>query len=383
MVDRLDAKGGVQTYLETLLPALEARGVASTILTGGGDVGTYAGSRVRPVCGTQDDGPRLGAAVRDRLAEALRDESPDVCYIHVAPSPDVYRVAAEAAPVVAYAHDYFMACPGGARYLHRSRAFCTEGPGLRCFRRAYTERTTNRRPDRLLRAYSRARAWPHGWEAVARVLVASPFVGEVLVAGGLPRDLLRVVPYPVAPAAREPSSPATDVAFVGRLVASKGIDVLLRALSRLEGVSAAVAGDGPDRPRLERLASELGLGRRVRLLGWLDAARVAHLLSESRLLVLPSLWDEPFGIAGLEALAAGVPVVASDVGGVSSWLRDGEAGVLVPRADEEALAVAIRRLLEDETLRLELAGRGPAVAGSFSLDRHLELLLPELEAIAS
>jgi glycosyltransferase involved in cell wall biosynthesis len=334
LVDGLDAVGGVQAYLALLLPELERRGHENVF---SGDF--------------------------------------DVCLAHV-PSVDEVRAAAERGPVVAYAHDYFMVCPGNQRYLERSETFCEEGTSFRCFYRAYTERSTNRRPDRLVRAYRRARDWEALWPHLHRILVASPFVADVLARGGAPAGRVHVVAYPVAPAQPGPAEEGYDVVYVGRLVAAKGVHVLLRALARLDGVRALVAGDGPARAGLEREAERLGLD--VHFAGWIDGDRRAALLRGSRVFVLPSLWDEPFGIAGVEALAAGIPVVASDVGGIPSWLSEGEGGLLVPRGDATALAEAIRRVLDDDALAARLGAAGPTAAARFSIESHLELLLPEL-----
>ena len=368
IVDRLDAVGGVQTYLGVLLPALAARGIESVVVS------------AADVPGLDADRASLSDGVLARLDGRLGECRPDACLIHIALSPAVARIAAARAPVLAYAHDYAMVCPGNARHLQRSGRFCSEGPGLRCFRRAYTERTTNRRPDRLLHAYARARAWPDAWPSIARFLVASPFVADVLAADGVPADRIRVVAYPVeAPPPAEPER-AADVLFVNRLVASKGVHVLLRAVAGLDGVSVAVAGDGPERERLEALASELGLN--ARFLGWVDAGRRAALLRGCRVFAFPSLWQEPFGIAGVEALAAGIPVVASAAGGIPSWLEDGRGGLLVPPGDVDALGAALGRVLGEPGLADALAAAGPAAAARFSLDAHLELLLPELEAVS-
>lgn len=362
IVDRLDAVGGVQTYLRQLLPALEARGIENVVLED---------------AGLQEDGAAVDSEAVGRLHRALVESAPDAVLVHIAPSPSVARAAAEHAPTLVYAHDYAMVCPGNARYLHRSARLCAEGPGLRCFWRAYTERTTNRRPDRLLAAYARVRAWPDVWPSLARVLVASPFVEELLAADGVPRDRIRVVAYPVeAPPPAEPEA-AGDVLFVNRLVASKGVHVLIRAAAGL-GAPVAIAGDGPERPRLEALAGELGVD--ARFLGWVDAERRAALLCGAKAFALPSLWEEPFGIAGVEALAAGVPVVASSVGGIPFWLTDG--GLLVPPGDPAALHDALARILDEPGLRDDLAARAPRAAARFSLDEHLALLLPELEAVA-
>jgi glycosyltransferase involved in cell wall biosynthesis len=121
------------------------------------------------------------------------------------------------------------------------------------------------------------------------------------------------------------------------------------------------------------------MGERIDFTGWVSPAERLDLFHRSRVLAFPALWQEPFGLIGLEALAAGLPVVASDAGGIPSWLVPGEGGLLVPPGDSARLADALRSLLDDEPLRARLGERGPEIAARFSIDHHLDLLLPELE----
>ena len=378
VLDRADAIGGVQTYLADLIPALARRGVESSVACG--TDGAVGGVQVDVVDGVAADGRSISKEAVARLIAVIEQRRPDLAVQHVAMSPGVTRALHDAqVPVVVHAHDYFMTCPGAARYLHTSAKFCSEGHGARCFWRAYTERTTNRRPDRLLRAYQRTEGWTNAWPLIRRLLVASEFVADVHTARGIPEDLVRVVAYPVqSPAASPSAGDGADVLFVGRLIDAKGVHVLLDALDRLTGVTALVAGDGPARQALESKAQELGLGERVRFVGWISPERRSSLFGGSKLLVLPSLWDEPFGIVGVEALGAGLPVVASDAGGVSSWLDDGMTGTLVPRGDSAALAGAIDTLLRQDELRQRYSAAAPSTLARFTMERHLELLLPAL-----
>lgn len=383
LVDRPDDVGGVRTYLSALLPALAERNIESVLVTGEPETVALGGAATLHAAAVASDAAHLDQAERNALVAALDGVDADVIYAHLARNPAVVVAASTCAPVVLYAHDYYPVCPGSTRYLHRSATLCSEGPGLRCFWRAYTERTASRRPDRLVRSYRRVREWRGAWTHLSRVLVASPFVADLLAGDGVPRELLRVVPYFVDPEPVVPVEPAQDVLFLNRLIAAKGAAVLLRALAETDSFTAAIAGDGPDRPALEALSTELGLGARVRFLGWVSREERARLFAASRLLVVPSLWDEPFGIVGVEALVAGLPVVASDVGGISSWLGEDEGGLLFPRGDHAALASALRRLLDDEEHRRAQAERGRLAAQRFTVERHLELLLPELTAAAS
>jgi L-malate glycosyltransferase len=137
-----------------------------------------------------------------------------------------------------------------------------------------------------------------------------------------------------------------------RMVPGKGIDDLLRASALLgdAGVWVRVAGDGPERPELERLLAELDVRRFVELVG--AVPRMPEFWRSCDVAVIPSnQWVESFSMSTLEAMACGVPVVATDVGGIPEVLVDGETGTIVPPGRPEALAAAIRRYAEDPGLR--------------------------------
>jgi glycosyltransferase involved in cell wall biosynthesis len=147
-------------------------------------------------------------------------------------------------------------------------------------------------------------------------------------------------------------SSGRTVVTVARLVEQKGHRVLLQALVDVPGVTLSLAGDGPLRAGLEHLASELGVADRTRFLG--NVTDVPALLSRADMFVLTSL-NEGLPLSILEAMAAGVPVVATRVGGVPEVVIDGETGILVRPEDPASTAEAIRRLLGDAGLRERLA----------------------------
>jgi glycogen synthase len=160
--------------------------------------------------------------------------------------------------------------------------------------------------------------------------------------------------------------------YVGRLDARKGTDSLLRALARLPGqatLSMIGREEGSERARLERLAADLGLAGRVTF-GWVERAAVPGVYREHDCLVFPSTWPEPFGLVPLEAMASGVPVVATGVGGSGEFLADGVNCLLFPPDDEAALAKALLRLAGDAGLRHELRRGGADTARRFDV-RHM------------
>jgi glycosyltransferase involved in cell wall biosynthesis len=180
----------------------------------------------------------------------------------------------------------------------------------------------------------------------------------------------RVVPVPnavrVPAAAARPPGAAPNVVFLGEIGDRKGAFVLLEAWARLApGASLTLAGDGAvDRAR--RVIAERGLDVQVR--SWLSPAQVGELLAEADVLVLPSR-NEGQPMAVLEAMAHGLCVVASDVGGIPELVDDGRTGLLVPPDDVEALVAALRKVLTDDGLRAALgAAARERVLEEFDVD---------------
>jgi glycosyltransferase involved in cell wall biosynthesis len=151
------------------------------------------------------------------------------------------------------------------------------------------------------------------------------------------------------------------VLTLARLDPQKGLPYLLRAAAMLPDVSFIVAGEGADRPSLERDARDLGVSDRVAFVGFRTDTRA--LLARADVVVLPSL-NEGLPLAVLEAMAAARPVVATAVGGTPEIVHDRETGLLVPPADPEALARAIGELLADPPLAHRLAEAGRALVRS-------------------
>ncbi len=157
--------------------------------------------------------------------------------------------------------------------------------------------------------------------------------------------------------------PSPLVVYAGHLYPWKGVDVLIRALAHLPHVRAAIAGGHPaegDRARLESLASGLGLSGRVTFTGFISRAEVSSLLGSADVVVMPHTstpvsdrYASPLKL--FEYMAAGKPIVASNLSAVREVLRDGETACLVAPGDERALAAGIARVLDDRTLAARIA----------------------------
>jgi glycosyltransferase involved in cell wall biosynthesis len=208
-----------------------------------------------------------------------------------------------------------------------------------------------------------ASGWPLAPERV-RVLpnpVSSPDTGD--------RDELR----------RRHGFAGPTLVAAGRLVRQKALGVALEALRGCEGVELVLAGDGPERERLEAQARELGLETRTRFLGAQPRETVFELLAAADAVLLSSDWEN-FPHAVVEGLAAGTPVIATDVGGVGEIVTDGVNGLLVPSQDPAALADAIHGFLGDPLLQERLRAAAQGSVRDYAPERiyeRLESLLAE------
>ena len=187
------------------------------------------------------------------------------------------------------------------------------------------------------------------------------------------------LPWPEAKPRALPFDPPL-LLCLGRLVSDKGFDLALRAFGfvaeEFPDSKMQVAGDGSERPALEKLARALGLEQRVIFTGWVEPARVADLINQATLLIVPSRNQEPSAVVLREAAQMGRPVVATRVGGTPDLIEDGVNGLLVESERVEAIAAAILRLLRHPEEARKLGGEARRLAfDRFDFQRYLDHIL--------
>lgn len=316
---------------------------------------------------------------RRGMGEVLQDFKPDIVHFHNIYhqlSPSVLdSVARAGVPCVMTLHDYKLACPSYQLLDHGSlcEACITGGPWQAARRRC---------KDGSLAASSllSLESWLHrvgrAYSPVDVFISPSRFLADVMARAGVFPERMRVVNHFVELTPPATSSDGRRLVFAGRLSVEKGVDVLIEAMS-MAGTEARldIAGDGPERARLEALASRHSMGSRITFHGRLTKPELTSLMSRSMASVVPSRWHENQPMTVLESFAAGVPVIATSLGGLPEMVRDGVDGWVIPPEDPLALARAIDAALSDPlgTARRGLSARDK-VARDFSPGAHLEHL---------
>ena len=285
---------------------------------------------------------RAVARVRTRLAALKREFGPDVVHVHLADAAVLFHMLTEAetpAPVVVTVHSALAAAQAA--------------------------------PQTVLQRAITAAAWVTGCSRsmLDQTLHTVPEVASrsSVILNGMDTDRIAATPAPSGP---------PSVLLLGRLVEEKGFDVGLRACALVHqsrpDLRVRLVGDGPERDRLLSLVVELGLEGAVEHTGRIPMGDVPSMLSRSNVVVIPSRYDEPFGLVAVEAGLAGRPVIASARGGLPEVVVDGVNGLLVPDDDPRALANALLRVLADPALAADFGRAGRVRAEhEFSLERHV------------
>jgi glycosyltransferase involved in cell wall biosynthesis len=317
-----------------------------------------------------------------KLLSTLRESRPDVVHVHnTFPllSPSVLSACyRERLPVVATLHNYRLVCPTGE--LFRDGAVCHDCIGrlpVPAVRHGCYKGSSLATLPLAASAVVNRRAWR---ERVSAYVCISEFQRDRLIPFGLPSNRVFVKTNLVKSATPEPSSNRrAAVVFVGRLAETKGILVLMKAWdiysasSAGEGLRLVIAGAGP----LEEAVAAWARGRSdVDFLGMLSNKECEVLLKGARAAVIPSEWEEPFGLVALEAMGAGLPVIASDHGAFPELIVDQEEGRLFAPGDAAALAMVFDDV-ETAPERYERYGRNArrAYETRFSPDLNVTKLL--------
>ena len=347
-----DVPGGVQVHIGQLSRHLRERGHDVIVLAPGDAPGFQEGARIvgRPYpVHVNGSVARLCFSRRSSrvVRKALEVFTPDVIHVHdpLTPSTSMLGVLHRNAPVVATFHSYF------AREHFEGRVYTAIAPLLR---------PVWRKVDRRLAVSAAAR------QSVCSRMGDDPVQ---IVPNGADVEVFASATPAILP-------PGRRLLFVGRLEPRKGFPVAVRAFARLASaypdLQLVVVGDGEERQAIDVLPADVR--SRVRMMGRVTYEALPTYHKAADIFVSPATGSESFGIVLVEAMAAGLPIVASDIAGYREVARDGLDGLLVRPADPEALAAGVKRLLDSPALAARLGESGACRARDFAWDRIVDRL---------
>lgn len=362
--ERFGAHGGAEANIAVTAAEFKRRGHAVALLHGDG-TGRQE-QEWREIFPLRE---RLPAGndpeTRARVAALVHDIDPDAIYVHRLNGLEITEaLVASGRPVVRMVHDHDLYCMRSYRYNVFSRRICDRALSPYCIFPCGASVARNRDGGFPLKfvSYEAKRRELDLHRRFARLIVATRYMREQLALNGIAPERIDIH----APVPANPDSPLRStfdernrLVFAGQIVRGKGVDVLLEALALVrEPFECEILGDGSQREACELLARKLGLGNRVRFHGFVPQPRIVEFYAHCSVAVMSSVWPEPFGATGLEAMHHGLPVVAFDVGGIREWLMDGWNGFLVPWMDCRRFAERLDELLRDKSLARKLGERG-------------------------
>jgi glycosyltransferase involved in cell wall biosynthesis len=364
--------GGLEAHVRRLAEALIRRGHSVAVLSGtpqpeplADAPAYYAPTIFSHVPGAYGDKglqfppPFPDPAFRRAVRQAAESWQPDIIHAHGWSSFSAYWAGGP--PLIVTLHDHGLRCP--KRTLLRARGECSTGIGLGCITCAGDQPAAKRVCLASAMRWSVPKLAAHASTFIA----VSHSVAQRAAQGGVARSKLTVIPNFSDTASRRPGAPPAKpaVLFVGPDSPHKGRSVAVAAFSRLPsgtatlmlaGSEAAVDADG------------------VVNLGYLRSAELREHYRRATIAVVPAIWPEPCPTVLLEAMAHGLPVIGSRIGGIPDLIEEGSSGLLVPPGEPARLAESMRVLLADRELRGKLA----AGARERSLKFDTEVVVPQI-----
>ncbi len=311
---------------------------------------------------SQKRGKFLGSGeVRKCLGEAIEKIRPDLIHCHLIskyPS-DVYRVLDQSIPIIQTLHgpNFFCSTSWGCR---KNSVPCEMGIGLKCYTRGCMPMYGT-----LLYSYLNSRTWRNLLSKVRVFHCPSRNIMNTALRLGIGN--VKHIPLGINDRflniQRERPTGDPTAIFVGSLVEPKGVDVLIEAmkgvLEEIPNARLRIAGRGPLGPQLTRQAEDAALKSSVTFLGRIPHDELLQEYQAADVCVVPSVWQEQFGLVGPEAMACGLPCVGSDIGGIPEWLHHDCWGMLVPPGNKQHLASAMTTYLSHRDLAYQqgLAGQ--------------------------
>ncbi len=284
--------------------------------------------------------------------------------------------------VIIHDHDYY--CIRHHKYFPVNRKNCHRPFGLmRCsICSKLLERSDGRFPVRLINIFQRKRTLKLIRNANA-FFVLSEFMRSNLVMNKFKKEsIYKIYPFIETKECREKLPAKTaELLYIGQIIRGKGVDLLIEIVRYInKPFHLSIVGKGNDEESIKQLIEEYGLQDKVEFVGW--TSKVDPYYNKADVLLVPSRWQEPFGLIGIEAFSHQKPVIGFDVGGIGEWLKNGVNGYLIPETDIKQFAEKIEELINNPGLMKKMGKAGyDLIEKKYQKENFLEAFNKILETI--
>jgi len=314
-----------------------------------------------------------------KFTALVKDFKPDIIHVHNIYhqiSPSILDVAKKyKIPVIMHLHDYKLICPNYQLYCHDTICYDCAAPNYfrcvskKCFKDSYLASFLVALEmfwhHRVLKIYEKN---------IKRYIAPSRFMKDTCVRFGVHESLITVLYNFIDTAPKLVTKTGDYLLYFGRLSSEKGIDVLLKALSKLDKkYILKIAGTGPDEVHLKKITEDLKLTQQVEFLGHLSGDEITEVVARSRAIIIPSVWLENMPFSLLESLAFGKVVIVSNIGGLAELIKDGVNGFSYPAHDSNVLAQKIADLDKIDGSRISQAAI--ETVKDLTINKHVDDLL--------
>ncbi len=311
------------------------------------------------------------------LDRILNKERPDLIYVQNIKNPFIIQYLSRQKSVVRFVHDLSLFCLNWRKILPSKDMICPYPAGFRCIFNAYSSRCISRYPWIALSKWRFNKKELNISRQLDKLIVASSYMKTCLIQNGFSTDRIEVIPYYTEPLKYDQVNFQDFVLFVGRIHETKGLQHLIMALKACpDELKLIVVGEGAYKKEIEKQISRFNLGHRVEFPGWHSQEQLSEYYLKCLALVVPSLWPEPFGIVGIEAMSYRKPVIAYNVGGISDWLEDGINGFIMERNNIASLTDKIKFLYYNKEKAVKMGEEAEIkFKNLFTKEKHIEHLL--------
>jgi len=315
-----------------------------------------------------------------KITQFINIINPDIIYVHKIKDLSILeQLFRFNKPLVRMVHDHDIYCQRTYRYNYFTRRPCRKKAGLCCYFPCFAFAVRNRNstfPIKLVSLSNKLKEIDI-CKKFDKLFVISNYMKEELLTQGFDENKITIhppAPQTVTNTIESNFSAKNIILYIGQIIRGKGLDCLLHSVSKLTTpFQLLVIGAGNYEHYCKELAKKLKVEDKVQFLGWISHDQISSYYKEASLVVVPSVWPEPFGMIGLEVMRYKLPVVAFNSGGIPDWLIDGKNGYLVDWKDTEGMTAAITKLLNNKDVAKQMGNYGyDYVNRNYSFDKYID-----------